>query len=376
MPADTGNYTLKAELLNRPSWVRHPVVSAWDVRVFQATVPAHVRQARICTPDDETELRTMLTKLGLNISEKPEQADVLLLSAPSWNRLAKGDTSVNDMIEQAINRGTSVVMLDVGPQSLGKGYPVEGQSLKSLLNPPSVSNPRFQNHRLFGSIIFQFKEAAEAETNLFPDVKNNSLWQRLPAGYRGLWNGLRGDLVVPAWEMEVQGVNADLFLEQWTARGADETFIKSGQSYYAYELHGYYDFSCEANAAETQQRLKASVMQKIEDAPSLAVFINPNIPIKQTDLAAGYRNANVGMAESMQRMANAGKNLTKVPVISIHFGNGKGNLLVSQLLTAGRLTSTGMTGLPFERRYDETAVQMVLNMVEHVLDNNRNDNYE
>ena len=367
MPTDTGSYTLQAELLNRPSWVTHPVVSAWDVHVFRATMPTNVSKACVYTPTDETELRSLLAQQGLIISEKPEQADVLLLSAPSWNRIAKGDSTMNQVIEQAINRGTSIVMLDVGPQSLGKGYPVEGQSLKSLFNPPSVSNPRLQDYRLFGNIIFHFKEAAEAETNLFPDVKNNSLWQRLPANYRGMWNGLRGDLVVPAWEMEVQGVNADLFLEQWTARGADEVAIKSGNPYFAYELHGYYDFSTKDDDSEAKTRLKASVMQKIEDAPSLAVFINPNIPIKQTDLAAGYKNANVGMAESMQRMANAGKNLTKVPVISIQFGRGKGNLLVSQLLTAGRLANIEKMGKPFERRYDETAVQMVLNMIEQVL---------
>lgn len=190
-------------------WRSNISSSLWD-DVFRATVPTNVSKARIYTPVDETELRTMLAQQDLIISEKPEQADVILLSALSWNRIAKGDSIVNWIIEQAINRGISVVMLDVGPQSLGKGYPIEGQSLKSLLNPPSVSNPRLQDYRLFGSIIFHFKEAAEAETNLFPDVKNNSLWKRLPADYRGMWNGLRGDLVVPAWEMEVQGVNADL----------------------------------------------------------------------------------------------------------------------------------------------------------------------
>ena len=367
MPADTGCYTIQAELLNRPSWVQHPVVSAWDVHVFRSTVPPTLAKARIYTPEDERELRTMLSAQGLTLAERAERAGVVVLSAASWNRLAKGDSTVNELVRQAILRGTSVVMLDVGPQSLGKGYPVEGQSLKSLLNPPSVSNPRLQDHRLFGSIILHFKEAAEAETNLFADVKNRTLWHHLPADYRGMWNGLRGDLVVPAWEMEVQGVNADLFMEQWVARGADEGAIKSGQPYYAYELHGYYDFSTKADDSEAMQRLKASVMQKIEDAPSLAVFINPNIPIKQTDLAAGYKNANVGMAESMKRMANAGKNLTKVPVISIRFGEGKGNLLVSQLLTAGRLADIGKTGKPFERRYDETAVQMVLNMIEQTL---------
>ena len=179
-----------------------------------------------------------------------------------------------------------------------------------------------------------------------------------------MWNGLRGDLVLPAWEMEVQGVNADLFLEQWAARGADEAVIKSGQPYYAYELHGYYDYSTKANDEETRQRLRASVMQKIEDAPSLAVFINPSIPINQTDISAGYHNANTGMAKQMMRMVNAGKNLTKVPVIKIDFGEGKGNLIASQLLTAGRLSNLSKTGKPYERRYDETAVQTVLNMIE------------
>mgnify|MGYP002623054679 CR=1 FL=1 len=367
LPETVGNYTLKAELQNRPTQVKYPVVSAWDIRVVRATVPAAVAQASIFVPDDETELRELLTAQGLKLYPKAEKADVVLLSAPSWKRLASGDKTVNQMIQDAIGQGKSVVMLDVGPQSYGKGYPVEGQSLKSLLNPPSITNPRLLDYPLFGSIIFHFKEAAEAETNLFPDVKDNSLWQRLPADYRGMWNGLRGDLVVPAWEMEVQGVNADLFLEQWTARGADETAIKSGQPYYAYELHGYYDYSTRADDAEAKQRLKASVMQKIEDAPSLAIFINPNIPIKQTDLAAGYQNANTGMAQSMKRLANAGKNLTKVPVISIHFGGGKGNLLVSQLLTAGRIVNIGKTGKPYERRYDETAVQMVLNMIEQVI---------
>ena len=367
MPTETGNYTLKAELLNRPSWVTHPVVSEWDIRVFKTIVPACLANVHFYVPEYENELKEMLKAQGFFISQKPEEAEVILLSSSAWRQLSSGDRSVRQMVERAINRGASVVMLDVGPQSLGKGYPVEGQSLKSLLNPPSVSKPRLQDYPLFGSIILHFKEAAEAETNIFPDIKNNSLWNHLPPDYRGMWNGLRGDLVVPAWEMEVQCVNADLFLEQWTARGADETAIKSGASYYAYELHGYYAFSDIADDDQVKQRLKASVLQKIEDAPSLAVFINPNIPIKQTDVLAGYKNANTGMAQSMQRMVNAGKNLTRLPVIAIQFGKGKGNLLISQLLTAGRLANIDKTGKPFERRYDETAVQMVLNMLEQVI---------
>ena len=179
-----------------------------------------------------------------------------------------------------------------------------------------------------------------------------------------MWNGLRGDLVVPAWEMDVRGLNADMFLELWVARGADEAVIKSGQPYFAYELHGYFDYSSKPDDAETLRRLRASVKQKIEDAPSLAVFVDPNAPIKQTDISSGYKRAYAGQAKRIIRMVNAGKNLTRVPVIMVEFGDGKGNLLVSQLLTAGRISHAKEMGVPYERRYDETAVQIVLNMIE------------
>lgn len=367
LPDATGRYTLQAELQNRPKGIRYPVTSKWNFRIFKAAVPHRTSKARIYVPEDEVELLAMLSAKGLNRTGTLDKANVMLLSSISWRRLSSGDQRINQMIERAINNGISVVMLDVGPQLYGKGYPVEGESLKSLLNPPSVSNPKLYDYPLFGSIIIHFKEAAEAETNIFPDSKDASLWAYLPDGYRGMWNGLRGDLVLPAWEMEVRGVNADLFLEQWAARGADEAVIKSGQPYYAYELHGYYDYSTKANDEETLQRLRASVMQKIEDSPSLAVFINPNIPIKQTDISAGYRNANTGMAKHMIRMVNAGKNLTKVPVVKIEFGEGKGNLLVSQLLTSGRISHLSETEKPYERRYDETAIQMVLNIIEQTL---------
>ena len=57
----------------------------------------------------------------------------------------------------------------------------------------------------------------------------------------------------------------------------------------------------------------------------------------------------------------------EVPGIKIEFGEGKGNLIASQLLTAGRLSNLSETGKPYERHYDETAVQTVLNMIEQTL---------
>ena len=367
LPEAVGEYTLRAELLNPPTGIRRPVVSDWRIRTFLPAVPERTAQARVFVPDDERELAALLGQCGLQRADSPETADVLLGSGQTWQRIAAGDPAALAALEQALAHGTSAVLLDVGPRSLGKGYPVPGESLKELLNPPSVSDPVLVDVPLFGSLSLRFKEAAESETNFFPDPEDASLWTRLPDGYRGMWNGLRGELTVPAWEMEVLGVNADLFLAQWAGRGANVAAIRSGQPYYAYELHGYYGFSEKPGDPEAKAALKASVLQKIEDAPSLAVFINPDIPIQMTDLAAGFRDADTGMAERLVRMANAGKNLTRVPVFEVVFGPGRGNLVLSQLLTAGRLDAAGSPAEPFAPRYDGTAVQMVLNMIESAL---------
>lgn len=367
LPDEPGRYTLRAELLNPPEGILRPVVSDWTLRTFVPEVPEQVAHARFYTPEDEAELAALLRQCGLLRADNPEAADVLLFSARSWQRIAAGERSILNLLEESIRQGRSVILLDVGPRGLGKGYPVPGESLKSLLNPPSVSDPQTEEHLLFGSLSLRFKEAAEAETNIFPDPEDASLWSRLPPGYRGMWNGLRGDLAVPAWEMEVLGVNADLFLAQWTGRGAEPEAIRSGQPYYAYELHGYYGYSDKPDDPVAKASLKSSVLQKIEDAPSLAVFINPDVPIQVTDLAAGFRASDTGMAERLVRMANAGKNLTRIPVFKVIFGPGQGELVLSQLLTAGRLDGSARPDGPFDARYDGTAVQIVLNMIESVL---------
>lgn len=367
MPERIGDYTLTAELINRPAEIKYPVTSAWDIRVFKATIPKKVAFSKIYTPDDEKELKSFIENYGLNNTTELTNADVILLSINSWNKIANGDKDARNMVETVINRGKSIVMLDVGPRSLGRSYPEKEGILIPMDATGAIKRPEIINNPIFGSIFLQFRESAESETHIFPSIKDNSLWKNLPKSYGGMWNGLRGNLMVPAWEMDVQGVNADLFLEQWVARGANKETIISGKSYFAYELHGYYEFSEKANDVETKKRLNDKVLQHIADAPSLAVFLDMTVPIKSTDIASGYNNVNVGMAKSLTIMANAGKNLTKTPVLMIEFGNGKGNLIISQLLTANRLVSHNNTGKLYDIRYDETAVQMVLNMIETAL---------
>ena len=108
----------------------------------------------------------------------------------------------------------------------------------------------------------------------------------------------------------------------------------------------------------------------MQDAPALANSINPNSPIITTDLAKGYKDAQKGIAENLIPLANCAKNLTQTPVAMVDFGNNKGKLIVSQLLTSGRLAKGfGQPGL-YGIRYDEVAVQMVLNMINKAVNKN------
>ncbi len=363
LPEKTGDFIVKAVLQNRPEQVKYPVYSAWEIRTFRTEIPEELAKLKIYIPQDETELTTLASKHQLKTTETPDKSvNLMLMSLKSWNKIANGDQSVKKMIDTAIQQGTSVIMLDVGDRDLGQGYPVDGDDLGPLQGVAKITDPEIHSYGLFGGITLTFVEAAEPETHLFPTEENNSLWKNMPASYSGFWNGLRGGLTVPAADMEISGLNSRSFLEQWKARGADENQIKSG-SYYAYELQGFFEYSSDPKDAEVIKKLKKKVAFLVEDAPALASSINPNSPVKVTDLSQGYEDAQEGIAQNLTVLVNAGKNLTRMPVILIDFGEGKGKLLVSQLLTAGRLAEGfGEEGL-YGIRYDEVAVQTVLNMM-------------
>ena len=118
---------------------------------------------------------------------------------------------------------------------------------------------------------------------------------------------------------------------------------------------------------KAMDKLRKKVRFLVEDAPALANSLNPNAPIRVINISKTYKESMNRKGESLIPLANAGKNLTRTPVVMIKFGNGKGRLIVSQLLTCGRLAAGfGEKGL-YGIRYDEVANQMVLNMIELTL---------
>ena len=229
----------------------------------------------------------------------------------------------------------------------------------------SRSNTPVKTYDLFGGIRLSFNEAAEPESHIHPDKNNSSLWKNIPLDHTWLWNGMRGGLIVPATNFDCAGLGSEAFLSQWLPRGAEESRIREGK-YYAYSLEGFYEFSSSPDDNLARARLKNKVDFLIQDAPALANSLNANAPVKVTDLTKAYQESVNGIGKDLIPLVNAGKNLTRTPVVMIKTGNGRGNIIVSQLLTAGRLSKGFGEEDLYGIRYDPVAVQFVMNMMEVV----------
>ena len=260
-------------------------------------------------------------------------------------------------------------MLDIGERYLGQGYPAEDGQLGPLQGVARVTDPKITHYDLFGGLSLTCTEAAEPESHLHPDSVHTELWRRLTPRHTALWNGLRGGLIVPAADFDVQGLSREAFSAQWSRRGADVGRMERGD-YYAYELCGFFAFDARPDNKEVIRELRRKAEFLVEDAPALAMSINPKAPVRVTDLGNGYRNSARGSAAELVPLAAAGKNLTRTPVLRIGFGDGKGCLLLSGLLTAGRLDAARTPEpVPCPVKYDEAAVQIVINLIENALEN-------
>ncbi len=367
VPFKAGSYILSAELLNRPETVKYPVISKWEIHVFKPRVPEILLQPDVSVAADEPEIIQFLK--GSNIRTVPisdPSAKIIMLSEEGWKKIAKADQSLVDRLEAAINKGTSVILLDAGERYLGQGYPRDKNNLGPLQGVAGKPDTPVKIYNLFGGIKLSFSEAAEPESHIHPGQNDSTLWKNIPLDHTWLWNGMRGGLIVPATIFEFSGLSSSALLSQWLPRGADEAKIKTG-NYFGYELEGFYVFSNSGNDSEAREKLKNKVSFLVNDAPALASSLNPLAPVLVTDLSKAYRESQNGIVENLVPMVTAGKNLTRTPLIMISFGEGKGKLIVSQLLTAGRLArGFGEDGL-YGIRFDPVANQFVLNMMEAVL---------
>jgi len=367
IPPEIGCYTFKAWLRNPPPSVKYPVISQWDFRVIDVKVPPALQTKNIAVLPAESELAQFLSSHDIIVAGLDEEnTDIMLGSKSTWEQIIHS-TGLKKNLYQWIKAGKSVVLLNVGPQYFGQGYAQDPQIRYGFTQSRSeIKEPEVEKFQLFGGITLDFTTIAEPESHIHPSNASTDLWFNLQKDYTWLWNGMRGGLIAPAVDMGFSGLSPAALVASWKSRGADETMFDK-EHYYAYELQGFYGFSQEGNDAALQQAMREKVQFIVEDAPALAGALNPDAEIRITNLSEKYKKAGSGQAEKLTGLVNCGLNLLRTPVVRIDFGQGKGTLIISQLITEGRLAGRyGKEGL-YGRRYDPAAAQFVLNMLVEAL---------
>ena len=369
IPETCGKFVLSARLMNPTDEVKAEVVSEWEVNVLKAKPSERVLEARIYIPENETELRELAKSQGLKTVGNIEEAELVVMSSPEFGNMPKW----RDALDSAISRGTSVVLLNAGKRTLGKSYNDRARRLGQVSGAPKLLEADITNTELFAGISVNCVEVAEPESHIHPSRCDSSLWHGLGPEHTRLWNGLRGGLIVPAATIEIEGLSQEAFLADWATKGADTGKIRRGEPIYAYEYCGFYRFNDRPDNAEAETSLRGQVAFLIEDMPALALSLPVHTPVRVTDLTAGYKSNSGGRATGFKPLAEAGKDLVRTPVTCIFFGDGEGRLVISQLLTEGRLAKrSGRDGGTCPPRHDEAAVQMTLNILDFTLCKGKN----
>lgn len=353
LPDREGDFLVTAVLVAPSDVVDYPVVSFWQIRTLRPAAPSSLSAASICVPGQEPELISFLAANGISTTFEMAGASAVLFGGKAWERLPR-DPRLVSALRAAIDRGTGVVFLDAGPREdqhmLGKR---EG----------GVKNAGRADVTLFDGLRVTFTEGVEGESCVHPAEGGHPvLWQHVPTEATRIWNGRRGGLIVPAWDMQVSGLARAAFLACWRERGAPVDRLEAGGGCVAYELAGHYAFS-ETDDKDVVRKLREKVKFLADDAPALGARLDPDGPVAVTDLAAACRECPPNGAETVRPLACAGKGLVRAPVVEIGFGGKRGTIVVSQLYTEARLVRGAAQPGLYGTRHDPAAEQFVLNML-------------
>ncbi|MEI6423882.1 MAG: hypothetical protein WCP55_16820, partial [Lentisphaerota bacterium] len=362
VPSKIGHWRFEASVKCGAAATKHPVVSSWNFRTMEIVVPEILKNKRIKVPEYEKELSAFFKACGIDLfSGEDADSDIFIGSAITWERLLK-DICFKTKLNEMLDRRCSVLLLDAGPIFLGREYPVEENGLpqRRRLHAESI-----EEVEILKGLKISFTPFNEPESCIHPTAAGKIFWENMDRQCTSIWNGLRGGLIVPAVDMNMDGLSPRSFLELWMARGADETLI-IGQNYFAYELGGHYDFSI-GKSDKTENALREKLRFLVEDSPSLKLSINPEATIKTYNLSEIYINAVNNSVSEIVPLSVCGKDLKRTPVFKVSGGNGKSNLIVSQLIMQGRLApgfcAEGLYGV----RIDPSAQQILLNMTSTLL---------
>lgn len=348
MPKQPGAYRMSASVGD--------ALSVWDVCVHQLELPEILKNAKD-TPvvvgilPEEEELEAFLKKCGILFTNDWSACDVILGQHATYEVLKCNKTYV-EILKVHISSGKKAILLSCGPMRL------DSRSDEHVHNPfRGKSRAVLEELTLFDDVLLKFGAFPEGESQVHPDDWGHQYWKHLPKEGFGLWNGLRGGLIVPAVNMEIEGVSKEAFAGLWANRGADIAKIKKqGCNYLAMECMGLYEFGDEEPEV-IKERLMRQVNFLLADAPALRTG-NGTPEITEYNLSETYHGFSDN-GNSCKPLMHAGKGFRRIPAVEVKYGSG--TLIVTQLITDGRLMAK-------ERGIDHThkdpiVQQIVLNML-------------
>lgn len=132
------------------------------------------------------------------------------------------------------------------------------------------------------------------------------------------------------------------------------------QTYLAYELCGFFVYSVGPNR-QVASALRERVLSLVLDAPSLSVWMDPEEEMQIYPLNAQYARLPERDGQ-LQPIVRCGRGLTHAPVVSVRLGDGR--MILSQLLTAGRLSPSFSRSARYGAHYDAELVRLMLNILD------------
>ncbi len=342
LPDQAGEWTVETVLEHSERTTALPSRSRW--RIWTIT-PDRTGAEVGATFPDEPELSAFLGSVS--------SPNVWIGGQQTYGRMIR-DKAFREEIEAILRSGKHVILLNAGPQYFGRNYSGEART-EQLGNKAS---DEVYTHLLPLDLGVAFRYMPEPESVIHPAEGMEKLWTGLVKENTAIWCGMKGGIIVPAVDMSISGFSQDAMLATWAERGADADAIRSGP-YYAYEKGGYVYFAHEKREAE-EQKLNDRIDFLVADAPALAGSINRNAPATIRNLHDEWTNAD-GKARSMRPLIICGKGLTRTAAYAVDFEDGCGQLILSQLLTDGRLAEGFSTGTG--ARPDPGAQQLVYNLI-------------
>jgi len=183
VPKVTG--TFKLTLTDKPE-NRGEKVPIFEFNVIQPKKSARLSKLLVFAPDEEVELNKFLKTWGIKAPEA-SWGQVLLFGKKSWTRFATGDPEISQMVDRALKREMSVIILDFSSGNENE--------LTNILLPYNVS--------------VRFIKAKEPEQNFTLKSDYKELTYDFTSYLMKFWNGYFG-ISVPATDLRFEGKGVNI----------------------------------------------------------------------------------------------------------------------------------------------------------------------